>query len=277
MPRSTREDASKVHISHKHVTDLRGRNSPGPGAYTPQRLKKSPSASFGTSKRPASAGAVSRDSGAMLANIPSPQAELKRRPSSAVMGTASRDVVPLSPDLCLNGVSGESPGPARYKVRTNPASRSSPSFTMGSKTPVAESKPQTTRRVGPGTYPVHSPPHQDVQSKHRGRGPHYSVPKQARWRLDRNYCDDNARLWDGTGARKLQFQRNFSAAPTVIFDRQTRDGQRKKGVMMTPSDQGPKGDMPAMHIDSPSIPPRLSQTLTPHNDPVSRMPGTGDR
>jgi len=59
----------------------------------------------------------------------------------------------------------------------------------------------------------------------------------------------------------------------VVFDKQTRDGEKKKFNVMTPSDRGPKGDMPAMHVDCPDLPPRLSKSLKPYDDPVSQMPG----
>eukprot|EP00913_Durusdinium_trenchii_P024863 g23337.t1 len=48
IPRASREGAKKVHLSKKHQLDRLGVESPGPGAYTPLRQRKSPSCSFGT-------------------------------------------------------------------------------------------------------------------------------------------------------------------------------------------------------------------------------------
>ncbi|CAJ1433503.1 unnamed protein product, partial [Effrenium voratum] len=68
----------------------------------PQRQRKSPSCSFGTGQRPCSAPASRARAScrALLAEIGRPkEADLLPRPGSAVMGRASRNVVPLQPDL----------------------------------------------------------------------------------------------------------------------------------------------------------------------------------
>eukprot|EP00930_Biecheleria_cincta_P092592 TRINITY_DN82570_c0_g1_i1.p1 TRINITY_DN82570_c0_g1~~TRINITY_DN82570_c0_g1_i1.p1 ORF type:complete len:314 (+),score=33.64 TRINITY_DN82570_c0_g1_i1:137-1078(+) len=282
IPKASRDAVKKLLISHKHAADLVGRGTPGPGAYTPQRLRKSPSCSFGTSKRPSSASPLSRDpASALLTNVrnaPNQADAVLRRPQSATMGTAPRHVVPVAPDLSMP-IGADSPGPLRYKPSTNFTASASPSFSMGSRTPVNVSRPQTTAKVGPGTYPTHAPEHQTVQSKQHGgkKGPLWTMCKHDRWKAKlRDSSQTSGRLWDGMGERRLQFKRELSAPPSCSFGKQTRQAREKQGHMQMPSDRGPAGDLPAAQLACPELPPRLRADLRPHMDPVPSKPGGRD-
>ncbi|CAE6922122.1 unnamed protein product, partial [Symbiodinium sp. KB8] len=114
LPRASRATAKKLHLSKRHQQDLLGTQSPGPATYTPQRQRKSPSCSFGRSNRPCSAPVRRASTSDLLANVSAPEkADLKPRPGSAVIGRASRNVVPVQPDV-HTFLFTDSPGPMRY-------------------------------------------------------------------------------------------------------------------------------------------------------------------
>lgn len=177
IPRASKDASRKVFVSKKHQLDVLGIDSPGPGAYRPQRQRKSPSCSFGTGCRPSSAPAsrvCTRDLLAMISGD-KPQADAylpcSGRPT---IDRASRNVIVVQPDL--QGVlSNESPGPC-YCPDLCAFKPCSPGYSIGT----ANLRQQTTTKVGPGSYPVHRPEHLRSRSTCRS-GPRFSMPRAERW------------------------------------------------------------------------------------------------
>ncbi|CAE8727614.1 unnamed protein product, partial [Polarella glacialis] len=268
LPRSTRDDAKKVHISPKHQQDIWGRDSPGPGAYSPQRQRRSPGWSFGTGKRPTTADSRRRppDSCADLtAKIPSPPKEVTRpRPRSASMGTASRNAIVVQPDMPSYPADPASPGPQRYRPPSS--APASPSYTIRSRgSGLLDTASSTSPKVGPGSY-TNTP--LEYRSSRRA-GPRWSLNKQDRWRQPKLSANETSgRLWDGAGTVRLKLQRNLSAPPNYSFSSCSRDGRSRQGFLQTAADKGPAGELPALSLECPDLPPRLGPNGAPHINPV---------
>ncbi|CAE7274200.1 unnamed protein product, partial [Symbiodinium necroappetens] len=174
LPRASRATAKKLHLSKRHQQDLLGTQSPGPATYTPQRQRKSPSCSFGRSNRPCSAPVRRASTSDLLANVSAPEkADLKPRPGSAVIGRASRNVVPVQPDV-HTFLFTDSPGPMRYNPGRDIVEPSAPSYSIR---PRGFERATTTSKVGPGLYPVQTREHMRCASTLRC-SPQWSIARQ---------------------------------------------------------------------------------------------------
>lgn len=263
LPKAGRDDVKKVFISKKHPQDLLGRDSPG-FVYSPKRQRELPKWGFGTSAaRPPVAGAkYPESSNDLVGNIPDSQL-FKYGQRTASIGTCPRDVISNAPDLAGFPKGAISPGPQRYNPqRAPPAVRLAhapkvdeipPSYTMRPKTKIIEQESQTGPRVGPGIYPVPDACGQQAASTKKSL-PQWSLHKVDRFQNVRHH--DSGRLWDGTGDRKLQYNRTFSASPSFSFGTSTRGQAQRVAPALTALDKGPVSQMPHRSQSHPQLAPR---------------------
>jgi len=155
FPRATRESRSRLHISQEHDATVPNVITPGPIYDIPTTLGQSHACKFGSGLRPTPACSDDTFQSSTDALGIIPDVQLVRFPStvSVKIGTESRDeirnaaVMKYNPEIFYGT---ESPGPATYSISgENPG----PRFSLGSRTEVLGSKPQTSVSVGPGSYP----------------------------------------------------------------------------------------------------------------------------
>ncbi|OLQ14579.1 hypothetical protein AK812_SmicGene1254 [Symbiodinium microadriaticum] len=261
LPRASRATAKKLHLSKRHQQDLLGTQSPGPATYTPQRQRKSPSCSFGRSNRPCSAPVRRASTSDLLANVSAPEkADLKPRPGSAVIGRASRNVVPVQPDV-HTFLFTDSPGPMRYNPGRDIVERSAPSYSIR---PRGFERATTTSKVGPGLYPVQTREHMRCASTLRC-SPQWSIARQERWR--RTNPRRSARNCSSDRTSSTRCLLRGKAGPGCTFGRAGRDEQRKLGVFQCAAERQPH------RLRCPDLPPHLDVTLRPFHEEVTKMPG----
>jgi len=265
MPKASRDTEKKVYISKKHPQDSLGRDSPGP-VYLVKRQKSLPSWGFGTAaQRPAPALAkFPESSNNLLGTMPDSQ-KFKYACRTASIGVCPRFGAPSNaPDLDGFPPGAISPGPQRYSPppdstychRMSWAPKGDqipPRYSIRKKTKIIELESQTPAKVGPGVYPVPEACMPQARSE-KPSLPRWSFSKKPRF--PEASKPDPGRLWDGTGDRKIQFNRAYSLPPSYSFGTSTRQHRKKTGNVILPEDRGPAAALPEQHQEHPPLPSR---------------------
>lgn len=282
MPKASRDTEKKVFISKKHPQDLLGNDSPGP-LYIPKRQRNLPSWGFGTAPaRPPPAGQkYPESSNNLIGTMPDGQV-FKYGSKSATIGTCPRFGAGYNQPDYDGFPPGEiSPGPQRYNCYPVPMPKKHekdkpwpkpdctychrmshapsvdhipPRYTMREKTKIKELESQTGPKIGPGSYPAAEACSPQARSEKPSK-PQWSFSKNPRFPQP-SLLDSAGRLWDGTGERKIQFNRAYSSPASYSFGTSTRQHRKKVAPCILPKDLGPANEMGDCHQDHPPLPPR---------------------
>jgi len=240
MPKASRDDAKKVHISNKHSQDLLGRDSPG-FAYEPRRQKELPKYGFGTAPaRPTYKQRYPEPSNDLMGRIPDAN-KFKYKTKNPVISTCPRHAASNAPDLCSFPIGVISPGPQRYNPQNCPPQRLAharsvdivaPAYSMRLKTEAKAIIMSTGVKVGPGTYP-----HPEACKEQTDRFPEKRQQEGPRVRDDE---------------KKKELSRQLSAPPT--FGTSTRGQAQRLAPALTDLDRGHV--LPPPRVPQPSLPSR---------------------
>ena len=243
FPRATRESRSKLHVSQEHDASAPSVVSPGPIYDIPTSLGQSRSCKFGKGPRtcPENSEDIYATSTDVLGVIPDRQ--LVRFPStvSVKIGTESRDEVRNAAVMKYNPETFygmESPGPATYTLC---GGVSGPRFTLGSRTEVLGSKPQTSVSVGPGSYPHPTYCGKLQFQSHIENQPVYSFSKTRSALTTEGNCDKVFRkvgvVVDAIGP---QVSSTRKTGPRPIMGTQTREQWSKSSPMLSQTRPTPR-------------------------------------
>jgi len=243
----SRDQSNKVFISPQHEKGKATMTSPGPVYNVPSSVGEGAKCGFGNAEQRVYGKPQYPDSSVDVTCAKVDSQPYKFPSTKGVaFGTELKDnmqnavLIKVNPQSALS----KSPGPFAYDPKDRDVTKQrTPRYSLGPKTKILVSDPQTPRNVGPGSYPLNGSMSEQPSSQKRSN-PSYSFGNDKRFppfKKSDSVLDPHPEI-GSLSSFGQQVISSKKSCPTYGFGTATREHKDKTFLVQTALDKGPRHD-----------------------------------